>query len=436
MTPDDGPRLPDRLGRVIDSVLADLAAERDRWSRPDLITSTAAELVNLSYRLAEDTQDLAETPVSEIRGQLIDILGGEAYAALLANSPSERADIAEFVVIREAGDGCALEDYGGAQFFDLDIAMPLDDGTGYGRLPLPFPYLVAWGVQRLAGPQAEHLVRAVHADLQERGPEWRAVVAAEPAGMLISLRESGLGLLARPGGPAALREELVEILGDRISTQLLDPGDMIEKLVRLNSESSPDRWWQGSQSYFEPDLRSWPECLPRPLPDWPKLIVSMASSVAHEFGPDETLVVLRASVADVVADRESWQQLAVARDGGLFWATRLVADRLAATSPARLRAQLEGELDERCYRRLTNATDHRFRPLAATLTEKVQQGMWWNPDDDTTDPDVVSELRRPGSPVVRWGAVVRDPAQPDASGCGLCSSPPPLPLRALHPPER
>jgi len=380
---------------VIDSVLADLAAERDRWSRPDLITSTAAELVDLSYRLAEDTQDLAETPVSEIRGQLIGILGGEAYAALLATSPSERADIADFVVVQEGGGGCALEDYsmrGGAQSFDLDIAMPLDDGTGYGRLPLPLPYLVAWGVQRLAEPQADRLVRAVHDDLREGGPGWRAVVAAEPAGMLISLRESGLGLLARPGGPAALREELVEILGDRISTQLLDPGGTIEQFVRRGSESILDRWWPEGQSFLEPDLRLWPECLPRPLPDWPRLIVSMASSVAHEFGPDETLVVLRATVADVVAGRESWQQLAVARDGGLFWATRLVADRLAAISPARLRARLESELDERCYGRLTKATDRRFRPLAAGLTEKIQHGMWWNPDDDTTDPDVVSDF--------------------------------------------
>jgi hypothetical protein len=80
---------------VIDSILADLASGRTDWSSPEAFLSLGRDIGPLSFRLSEDSTNLAAVSVRHVRDGIVNDLGSDGYAFLLDIPSSAREEIAE-----------------------------------------------------------------------------------------------------------------------------------------------------------------------------------------------------------------------------------------------------------------------------------------------------------------------------------------------------
>jgi hypothetical protein len=351
---------------LIDSVLADLAADRDEWSKPEVFQAVMRRLSPFSYRLAEDSGDLAAVPVGQVRDRLVHVLGTDGYATLLAASAQERITTAEFMLAMESGDPCAVE------AFDMnggpDPGFVMSHGSS-DRLPLPLPYLLGWASGKIGDRQAELLIRAVLDDLRQAGTEWRVTAGCEPAPrLLLRLRSAALDLLARPDSPAQVRRHMEKILGSRAMARLVEVVD--EPLARLAVKINRDV----DSTY------GWHQHLPNPEPDLPGIIVEITDWAGERFGADDTGALVRAMLADIGERADAWHWGDELAGEDRYWATRIVARRAAATTPGDVHRRLAADLNRKCLKKLIAIPPRPARHLGGRLNDEVPPSRWDEPD--------------------------------------------------------
>jgi hypothetical protein len=317
--------------KLVDSVLVDLAADRISWSKPEVFESVTRELRRNSFRLAEDSSNLAAVSVGEIKNGLLQNLGTNGYARLLNSSADERADIAREMLEVES-DACAAEGFSMPRSIDPQFVE---------RLPLPFLYLIVWAEGKTWKKETETIVNGMLDDIRHARAEWVSMAKFQPDEMLLALRRIPLDLLARSESPAEVRDQLEAVLGRRVLAQLLEANDIASSQLAAHVYS---HLGGGAYGYDRDDL-------PDPRPELPDAILAMACW-ATAFGPDDMGGVVRAMLSDISQRSALWQELDRVSSEPVFWLADLVVKQVGATSPLQTHARLTTELGSGCLAEL------------------------------------------------------------------------------------
>jgi hypothetical protein len=367
-----------RTVAVIDSILADLASGREKWSNPEVFLSLGRDIASFSYRLAEDSENLAEVSVKQVRDGVVNDLGSAGYAYLLEIPAEERREIAMTMLAVET-DGCAAENYQMPTGIDRSFA---------GRLPLPLPYVIASVAPHIYITETAKLAGGLLDDVRAGRTAWDSVAGTEPSALPQLLRNAYLSLLAQAAQPRDIRDNLERVLGRPAFSRLLG----------LDEPGSTELARSVYENIYDLDNPRDIEDLNGRGADLPGIFIAIASWAAAQFGKKDADVVTRAILADVAARSDEWRQLDAVAAGGLSPVAAQIVSGISEKPPARIHERLAASFGADFPDRLLNLPDRACSHLGGALYYAARPSRW----DDNKRPRFPGEPGKVESEFYQW----------------------------------